>query len=121
GEHTTCEIPFAAQTAKTSRSGSRWSSEYCGCEEMNLTFGGDRASESRICSADHSENPTVRVLPARTTSDRASIVSSSGVSESKRWHWYRSTKSTRRRSSEASSCLCTCARESPRSVGDIGK
>jgi hypothetical protein len=82
GDQTICEMPFAAHRGKTSRSGARWSNEYCGCEETNFTFGGESASEARIWSGDHSEKPMARALPARTTSESASIVSSSGVSGS---------------------------------------
>jgi hypothetical protein len=61
--------------------------------------------------------PMYRALPACTTSCSASIVSSTGVSVSKRCTWYRSTYSSPSRLSEASIDASTCLRESPRPFG----
>ena len=74
-------MPFAAHSGKTSRSGSRQRIEYCGWLETNFsTFG--RSSAAWIRSGGHSLKPRQRALPWRTTSVSASIVSSSGVSQS---------------------------------------
>ena len=43
------------------------------------------------CHAYMLDTPTWRTLPARTTSCKARMVSSIGVSEFNRWNWYRST------------------------------
>ena len=56
GDHTICEIPFAAQSGITSRSGPRHSIEYCGWLDTNFsTFG--RSSASWIFSGGHSLKP----------------------------------------------------------------
>ena len=59
GDHTICEMPFARQSGITSRSGSRCSSEYCGCEETNVAQPCSRlrSSEAWIWSAVHSLKP----------------------------------------------------------------
>ena len=47
GDQTICEIPFSRQTSKTSRSGARHRSEYCGWLDTNFSTPGS-ASELRI-------------------------------------------------------------------------
>ena len=56
GEKTICEIPFAAQSGMTSRSGPRQSSEYCGWLETNFSTPG-RSSAAWICGGGHSLKP----------------------------------------------------------------
>ena len=59
GDHTTCPMPFAAQSGNTSSSGSRKSSEYCGCDETNFTTpSGTRSSAAWICAGVQFEKPT---------------------------------------------------------------
>ena len=82
GDQTICEIPFRLHRGITSRSGTRYSIEYCGWEETNFSTLGTRSRAAWIWSAVHSLNPMYRALPARTTSVSASIVSSSGASTS---------------------------------------
>jgi hypothetical protein len=79
-------MPFAAQTSITPLSMRRCSSEYSGWLDTNFSTPGI-ASAARIWLGVHSLKPIQRALPWRTTSVSASIVSSSGVSSSKRWHW----------------------------------
>ncbi len=86
GDQTICEIPFSAQRGKTSASGARQIMLYWGWEETNF-FAPSTSSPARICSGVHSEKPISRTLPEAATSVSASIVSSIGVSTSKRWHW----------------------------------
>src|SRR4051794_3028051 len=81
GDQTICEMPLAFEAGMTSRSGPRQSIEYCGWLETNFSTPGSCAASS-ILSAGHSLKPSQRALPARTTSVSASIVSSSGVSQS---------------------------------------
>ncbi len=59
GDQTICEIPFAAQSGSTSRSGSRCSIEYCGCEETNFSYPRSRlrSSASWIWPGLHSLKP----------------------------------------------------------------
>ena len=122
GDHTICPMPFAAQNGNTSSSGPRKSSEYCGCDETNFTTpSGTRSSAAWICAGVQFEKPTYRALPASTTSVSARIVSSSGVCAVVAMALVEVDEVVRSRASDASSCLCTCARESPRSVSDIGK
>ena len=56
-------------------------------EETNVTPSTAASRPASICSGVHSLKPIQRALPALTTSASASIVSSIGVSTSKRWHW----------------------------------
>jgi hypothetical protein len=82
GEDTTIwPRPAASDAGMTSDSMTRHSIEYCG---WLLTRGTCRswasAAASRISSARHSETPMYNALPDRTTSAKASIVSSRGVS-----------------------------------------
>ena len=56
GDQTICEMPFAAQSGITSRSGPRQSIEYCGWLETNFSTPG-RSSASWIFSAGHSLKP----------------------------------------------------------------
>jgi hypothetical protein len=85
GLQTIWPMPSRAQSGKTSASGSRQRSEYCGWLETKRSP--VSASASRIWPAVHSEKPMYRVLPPRTARVSAAIVSSSGVCGSKRWHW----------------------------------
>ena len=81
GDQTIWETPLAAQIGMTFFSGRRQSREYCGWLETNRSTPG-MAKAASICSGDHSEKPIQRTLPARTISESASMVSSSGVSGS---------------------------------------
>ena len=47
----------------------------------------DRLRDDTLLERIQQLQPIARALPSRTTSVRASIVSSSGVSQSYRWHW----------------------------------
>src|ERR1700733_4255518 len=89
GDQTICEIPDFEQSASSAFSGSRCSREYCGWLETNFSTPAI-LSEASTRSTGHSEKPTYLVFPERTACVRASIVSSSGVLASYRWHWYRS-------------------------------
>ena len=80
GDQTIWPIPSRAQSGKTSASGWRQRSEYCGWEETKRAPG--RASEARICAGLHSEKPSQRVFPCRTARSSAAMVSSSGVAGS---------------------------------------
>ena len=62
GDQTICEMPFAAQSGNTSRSGSRQRIEYCGWLETNLSTSG-RSSAAWMRSAGHSLKPRYRTLP----------------------------------------------------------
>ena len=81
GEKTTCDIPSSTQAGTTSASMTRQSME---CSAWFETSGtpSSRASAAPawISSARHSETPMYSALPARTTSAKAWMVSSSGVS-----------------------------------------
>ena len=57
GDQTICEIPFAAQSGITSRSGSRQSSEYCGWLETNFSTPGEVERGLRSGAAVHSLKP----------------------------------------------------------------
>jgi hypothetical protein len=88
GDQTICPIPSSRQVGTTSASMTRHSMEYCGCDDTRCTPSSSASAwPARICAAVHSLTPMYSALPARTTSAKACIVSSSGVSWSNRCAW----------------------------------
>ena len=83
GDQTICEIPFAAQSGKTSLSGARQSIEYCGWLETNSSDGRRASSAaSDLLRRPLAEAEVARLARAARPRCSASIVSSSGVSSS---------------------------------------
>ena len=56
GDQTTCEMPLRSHSGITSASGARYSAEYCGWLETNLSTPG-RSSAAWIRSGGHSLKP----------------------------------------------------------------
>ena len=89
GLHGMLPTPRCSSRPNISRSSSRWRREYWFCIEMNgvQPLSSAACCMDANCQAHIDEAPRYLALPAFTTSCSASIVSSIGVSGSKRWIW----------------------------------
>ena len=84
GENTIWPMPRPSHNGKTLPSGRRHNIEYIGWLDANRSTPPDeaRSAAAWIWAGVHSLNPMYRVLPWRTASVSAVMVSSSGVSSS---------------------------------------
>ena len=81
GDHTTCPMPSSLQAGTTRSSMTRHRAEYWGWLDTRRNPIWLAISwPERIWSAVHSETPMYSALPLRSTSAKAAMVSSSGVS-----------------------------------------